>query len=1092
MVQTRSQKRKIVDTEELGEQEFVPEQENIHIKIKKRKISNSQLNFKAKELEKELDSDQVYSESEMSTNSTSQENEMDIEENEESDIEIEESNDEEDDDPNLPLEEKIKKLKFNQTQINEIMMDSIKNIFKRYAREGKEFIHNLDGKQDPNEQIYEDFHELVESVYDGEFFERVPLEDRKKYIKEQLTPEQIKELKEQLEQIHDTYRNSSPSIIDILKMNISLEQKQKLLERVHCLVNSEVLTPEYNSNMKFLHANISNNDDPELLALEERILKSSLNKTDSYRMKILKSKMSFENKVIAYKKLEIMETYEDTDTSEYAKYKSWMDSLLSIPFGMYNDSGVTTNSELNDISNYIKNVRNVLDEKLSFLEKPKDQIINLVTQMVRNPDVNINAIGLQGPPGVGKTMICESIAKALNRPFKMISLGGESDASSLNGHGFTYVGSMPGSIISTLSETKSMNPIVLIDECFPYYQKVITEDGSIEIGKLYYNFQNNKHVPKIKSFNNITQEFEYKNITNVWEKYNENLLELNIGGYTTKCTENHLFLTENGYITAKNLTTKDNILSQPSRFSSKKLNDDQYQIVLGSFLGDGHIYKLKSNKIGLSVRHGIEQKEYCEWKAKMFDVDTKTIEKNGYSQNQAIMFDTKIIHITKEFPLSKTSCPQWLIDDLDWRGIAIWIMDDGSITKKGGYGTFKISTDSFDIDSQIRLVKKLNDLGIECSFIKYKKTYYRIDLTANGCKNLIVNIFPYIHSSMVYKILTKDLQNRFELKNDTYWSFSEITNPIINKIYNVWSCTSQKIINYEYKYCNKCKTNMFFLQTGCCHKEIRNDNLYLIKNLKPYIWNFNNYKYNLINLQSKQKVKNISKYKKYNNKVYDIEIEDNHNFLITSDTTKYIKNNIGIIVHNCDKVSETHHGKEIIGTLIHLTDSTSNNKYNHDKYFSGIEFDLSKVLFVFTYNDASKIDRILADRLIKINVDNYNFKEKLEITNKHIIPYLLDKFKFNQNDITFNQDALEYIVRDSKKETGMRDIKTKIKIIISRINNLLLTNETDNIIKLKYKKLYPNYKSLPVIVPKEHIETLLDESISDSDKNDRPPPGMYI
>ena len=92
--------------------------------------------------------------------------------------------------------------------------------------------------------------------------------------------------------------------------------------------------------------------------------------------------MSFENKVIAYKKLEIMKTYEDTDTSEYAKYKSWMDSLLSIPFGTYNDSSITTDSELNDIRNYIKNVRNVLDEKLSFLEKPKDQIINLTRNFV--------------------------------------------------------------------------------------------------------------------------------------------------------------------------------------------------------------------------------------------------------------------------------------------------------------------------------------------------------------------------------------------------------------------------------------------------------------------------------------------------------------------------------------------------------------------------------------------------------------------------------------------------------------------------------------------------------------------------------------
>ena len=227
MVQTRSQKRNI---QELDEQEIAPEnEENIRIKIKKRK-TNKTLIDKAKELEKELDSDQVYSESEatddtsITDDDTSQENEMDVEddiEGEESEN-IEESEESDfEDDTDLQLEEKIKKLKFNQTQINEIMMDSIKNIFKRYAREGKEFIHNLDGKQERNEQIYEDFHELVESIYDGEFFERVPLEDRKKFIKEQITPEQIKELKEQLEQIHDTYRNSSPSVIDILKMNIA-------------------------------------------------------------------------------------------------------------------------------------------------------------------------------------------------------------------------------------------------------------------------------------------------------------------------------------------------------------------------------------------------------------------------------------------------------------------------------------------------------------------------------------------------------------------------------------------------------------------------------------------------------------------------------------------------------------------------------------------------------------------------------------------------------------------------------------------------------------------------------------------------------
>jgi len=73
----------------------------------------------------------------------------------------------------------------------------------------------------------------------------------------------------------------------------------------------------------------------------------------------------------------------------------------------------------------------------------------------------------------------------------------------------------------------------------------------------------------------------------------------------------------------------------------------------------------------------------------------------------------------------------------------------------------------------------------------------------------------------------------------------------------------------------------------------------------------------------------------------------------------------------------------------------------------------------------------------------------------------------------------------------MRDIKTKIKIILSRINTLLLTNEEDGIVNLKYKKLYPFYKSLPVVIPDNHIDTFLDESIS-TEKSDDPPPHMYI
>lgn len=1067
MVETRNQKRK--STEE------------IFAVIKKKKKQIDLDSVIESEIQQESESEIEFEDQEIDTESES----LEIELNDEL-----ENN-------QLQLQEPANNV--NHEIVNVIQsLSKIYNEFQLFLQQ-KMLQDNNSEESDPDyDPVFGKFNEILESIFSSEFFERLNYNDKLK----QLSFKEIEFFTNELIKIQSHYKNG-PNIIDIIKLNVPIEQKRHLLEVVHHLENCDTLSQEYTTNLRYLENSIKEaTRDPELIELEQRIQQKALsNKQDNYKTKILKSQMSFDNKIIAYQKLEIMESYEHGHSDEFIKYKNWMDTLLNIPFGIYNNIPVNINtSSHQEIGSYIRSVRNTLDSQLSFLEKPKDQIINIVTQMIRNPDCNINAIGLYGSKGLGKTELAFSIAKALNRPLRTISLGGESDSSNLTGHNFTYVGSQAGRFIEILKETQTMTPIILLDECFPYYQKIITENGPMNIGKLYHDFKNNNQVPKIKSFNNVTQEFEYKNITNVWEKNNENLIELNIGGYTTKCTENHLFLTENGYIPAKNLTNKDNILSQPSRFSSKKLNDDQYQIVLGSFLGDGHIYKLKSNKIGLSVRHGIEQKEYCEWKAKIFDVDTKIIEKNGYSQNQAIMFDTKIIHITKEFPLSKTSCPQWLIDDLDWRGIAIWIMDDGSITKKGGYGTFKISTDSFDIDSQIRLVKKLNDLGIECSFIKYKKIYYRIDLTANGCKNLIVNIFPYIHSSMMYKILTKDLQSRFKLKNDTYWSFSEITQPIINKIYNVWSCTSQKIVNYKYNYCKKCNTNTYSILNKnkncyqCYHKEIRNDNLHLIKKLQPYVWDLTNYKYNLINLQSKKYIKNITtRYKKYNNKVYDIEIEDNHNFLITSntETSKYNTNNIGIIVHNCDKISVTEKANEIIGTLIHLTDSTTNNKYNIDKYFSGVEFDLSKVLFIFTYNDPTKIDKILSDRLYKIKVDNYNFKEKLEIVNKHLINNILNKLQLSES-ISFSQEAIEHLVRESQKDEGLRTIKTKIKIILTRINMLLLTNKDDNIIKLKYNKLYNYYKTLPLIIPKEHIDIFLDESISSELESSNPPFGMYI
>jgi ATP-dependent Lon protease len=541
--------------------------------------------------------------------------------------------------------------------IGSVLVDTIQNVLKQVIK--------VDNQSDVEPSVkerdeYDKYIKNINSIYEGKFFERVSIDEKKRTLKENVSIEHVAKLNEQLDLIREKYKSGAPSVVDVLNMDVDVIQKQKLLENIYKFTNSEMLTNEYTSTLKSINDKIKQFQNTELLELERKILATSddLQYSDNYREKILRSEMSFDNKVIAYKRLEVMDSFETTDTSEYAKYKSWMDIMLSIPYNKI--VGDTFSTDINLSKQIIKNVREVLDKRLSFLERAKDQIINIVTQTSRNPDFTVNAIGLYGPKGTGKTNLVKSISEALGRPYKTISLGGESDSSLLTGHGFTYVGSCPGRIIEILRETKCTNPIILFDEL--------------------------------------------------------------------------------------------------------------------------------------------------------------------------------------------------------------------------------------------------------------------------------------------------------------------------------------------------------------------------------------------------------------------------------------------------DKVSETHHGKEIIGNLIHMTDSSTNNKYNYDKYFSGLEFDLSKVLFVFTYNDESKVDPILADRLFKIKVDNYSIKEKLEITKTHLIKSILDQYCFSNDDMQFDENAINYIVELSKSDQGMRDIKRKFEIIVSRVNTLMLTDPDTDIVRLQYKSLYKyfNNVSKPVKILREHIDTLLLDSVSNDTNSDNPPFGMYI
>jgi ATP-dependent Lon protease len=135
-----------------------------------------------------------------------------------------------------------------------------------------------------------------------------------------------------------------------------------------------------------------------------------------------------------------------------------------------------------------------------------------------------------------------------------------------------------------------------------------------------------------------------------------------------------------------------------------------------------------------------------------------------------------------------------------------------------------------------------------------------------------------------------------------------------------------------------------------------------------------------------------------------------------------------------DKISETPKGEEITGILTHLTDTTQNTQF-HDKYFSNVDFDLSKVLFIFSYNDESKINPVLKDRMYRIHTKGYETKEKLIIAKDHLIPKIEKNINFEVGQLVIPDETLSFIVETyTEKERGVRNLKRCLEILYTKIN----------------------------------------------------------
>ncbi len=173
---------------------------------------------------------------------------------------------------------------------------------------------------------------------------------------------------------------------------------------------------------------------------------------EKFEERIKKIKLSSEAKEVVNKELEKLKMLE-MGSAEYNVTRTYLNIILELPWGIYSKDNLD-----------IHKVRKILNEDHYGLDDVKNTILEYISTIIKRGSVIGSILCLVGPPGVGKTSVGRSIARAMNRKFFRFSLGGMRDEAEIKGHRRTYVGAMPGKLIQSLRRTQTANPVIMLDE----------------------------------------------------------------------------------------------------------------------------------------------------------------------------------------------------------------------------------------------------------------------------------------------------------------------------------------------------------------------------------------------------------------------------------------------------------------------------------------------------------------------------------------------------------------------------------------------------------------------------------------------------
>jgi len=299
-------------------------------------------------------------------------------------------------------------------------------------------------------------------------------EDGKEEVEEELGTEDeatIQTIKAQMELILARDKNNKIARTTLDQM-IEREEKIKRSRKEKSVKNMRSNTRKFGrllqkknsaNDLKYFKKYLSGDEQVEVLKELEQLNKLML-VDKPYRLTLLESKIPQQYKAIALKRIQNLR-YMDTCSGEYFKVKNWVDTFMTIPFGVHRTLPITMDAGVEQCNEFMESAKDILDSAVYGLNDAKMQIMQMVGQWISNPAALGSAIAIKGPPGTGKTtLVKEGISKILGRDFAFIALGGATDSSFMEGHSYTYEGSTWGKIVDILIRCKSMNPVIFFDE----------------------------------------------------------------------------------------------------------------------------------------------------------------------------------------------------------------------------------------------------------------------------------------------------------------------------------------------------------------------------------------------------------------------------------------------------------------------------------------------------------------------------------------------------------------------------------------------------------------------------------------------------